>query len=1210
VNHLDAYAAPLAGLHLIEASAGTGKTHAITTLYLRAVVEAGLLPEQILVVTFTRAATDELRERIRSRLRVAEIYFEHPESQTDPSLCAYLARQANKELCLGRLRSALLVIDQAAVTTIHGFCARVLEQNAFENHMPFGTELVESVTALVDEIVNDFIISHLSGLSEIRIRALRSIGIGAQQLRSLADVVMRRDDYYFEPVSPDIEDSVEEALSVFEEQRKRALAWLSEADNVGHLTRLNKTKPRGTLGKRLAGYVQKIHTWLTEPFFRLDEPCSAIERVMELAEKNPAAQTGDLLEWFSQLRLATDAFERLQKSILQDGVRLRFEFLAYLREELEQRKLVRRIQTYDDLLRRLRATLVGSGGDTLAALLRARFPVGMIDEFQDTDPVQFEVFSRIYAREATLFLIGDPKQSIYAFRGADVDSYLQAKRDPRITGHTLHVNWRSDPSLLSGLQHLYGLHPDPFLGAGIDFVSVEARPGAVDLRDAAGAPVSGILLLPAAGEAGDDDAKAMPKYRARSLATKAAVSHVRGLLSLRLGSRERRVEASDIAVLCRTNRECQVMADALRSSGIRCVQTSDFSVLFSDACSSILTLLRALVLPNDSRRLTALLGDELVGYWPHDIEQVRDATDEWDGWVERLLNFRRLWERSGVLAVLVRWCDEVEVKPRVLGQASGERYITDLLHVAEIVDTMAKQQRLTPQGQLDWLLRARSGEHDSCIEDQQLRIEADSKAVLVTTVHRSKGLQFPFVVCPFLWDGGARRAGGTLEYGRQDKNGAASVRIVHLEPRLLGENAPERGYVEAERLRENARLLYVALTRAKHQVALVWARATGSDSSALAHLLLGGAGGSADTQSGDDTAQQSACAKLTALADGEAIRLGGTGSLAPLPDERTGASESSLAAPDAWRRVITASVKTTSYSALTASASGHGDEQRDLGRDVDALLVGAPVVEGHSEDQSAASAPSGVELHLLDLPAGTRTGEALHEILERMDFEDYMRDGSDLDVSGILGRFGLDAGRFEPKVRAGMRAVLEVPLKPSCAGLRLANIARAGRKSELEFLMKVHALSANGLKRTLSPEVTGLDGEYGDELSRLNFDPVSGYLRGFIDLVFEFDGRYYVVDYKSSVLGNTIDCYSRAHLDMAMRAHHYPIQATIYAAAVDRWLRVAHAEYDYERHFGGVFYLFLRGMAPQLGADSGVFFCRPSQAGLSQFETMLEGSAA
>jgi exodeoxyribonuclease V beta subunit len=319
-----------------------------------------------------------------------------------------------------------------------------------------------------------------------------------------------------------------------------------------------------------------------------------------------------------------------------------------------------------------------------------------------------------------------------------------------------------------------------------------------------------------------------------------------------------------------------------------------------------------------------------------------------------------------------------------------------------------------------------------------------------------------------------------------------------------------------------------------------------------------------------------------------------------VPEVRVETSERMVLTPPLdLKRVVTASVRTTSYSALTAVSLVHAD----VGRDVDALPERPLEVD-------AAGQIGAVELPLAELPPGPRTGEALHELLEHTDFASFQASSSAPDVAATLTRFGLDAARFEQPVRRGVSRVLDVRLLDTEPELKLRSLAAGSYRAELEFLMRVSHLRAETLAASFGSELSGVSDDYVSDIQRLKFDPVTGYLRGFIDLVFEHAGRFYVVDYKSNALGAGIDAYSASAIEQTMRLHHYPIQAALYAAAVDRWLRVTRQGYRYAEHFGGVFYLFLRGMAPEFGHSRGVFFHRPSEGALHRFDAMLEGDSA
>jgi exodeoxyribonuclease V beta subunit len=1238
MKRLDAATVSLDGIHLVEASAGTGKTYAITSLYLRAVVELGLLPEKILVVTFTRAATAELRERIRARLRSAQSElrtlieaFERGEEilPTDPCLQTIAQSESSLRLAVARLENSLLVIDEAAVMTIHGFCARVLEGNAFESKMALSVEMIETVDDLVEEVIVDFAVSRLSELSSLKLPLYRRYGLTLSELRLLAKTFLSTPHVRILPEVQKVGVAFETALRNLELNRSLTRAWLNDPAHELDLSSLQKTKRGEGLGSRLIGTLEKARIWLSCPIAELESRAEEFDKLRELAAKNPGKHTAALLQFFELLDRCDLAYDDLDAVVQREVLVLRRDFLEFLTHELEGRKAARRIQSYEDLLSRLRSALTGDGGEILAETLRTKYPVSLIDEFQDTDPIQYDVFSRIYATQSCMFMIGDPKQSIYAFRGADVDNYLRAASLVGNRRHTLEVNYRSDPALISGLERLFFEHPDPFCGAGIEFVRVKSRADAIN-RCESGFAKSGLSLIwletrDIASEAG------LYKYQVQSLALKETVISVRRLLGS-VSTTKRRIRPSDITVLTRTNRECGLVARALNRAGIRCLTTSDGSVLEGEAATSLVCLFQALIQPGDLRALATLLMDPLVGLAPKAVTELMADESELDEWIERLSGYERIAVRAGILTVLYRLIDELGVKDRLLPMPGGERFVTDVVHVAELVQTAALRARLGLDGQLRWLERARVDVEQCAVEERQLRVESDAEAVSITTVHRSKGLQYPYVICPFLWSERSKtRKRTVVSYRRRLDSVSGSERIIHLMPSMLEKDGLEFEGERAEQLAETARLIYVALTRAKHQAILLVGPIKGLAETALGRLLfLRGQSALLDNV-------KEGLPFLNRELKCDALSVEGVDAIAeepelPLEEVVDESEQSRLFEPRLLRRIVVPSVHTTSYSALTVHSGEARTHQNstvpavtfglgpDLGRDIDALTFSSvTLVDLKPENADMRLEPderlrrAGFEsLPFSELPNGPKTGEALHALYEELDFETYNASVDTPDIKDIFHRFGINvrADVDEGLIRQAIAGVLDVPFIENRPTLTLRNVPKSKRLNELEFLLELPSLNVDTLASLLGPEITGMPPEYVEHLRKLNFEPVTGFLRGFIDLIFEFEGRYFVVDYKSNYLGKSAKDYAGESLRVAMMAHHYPVQAALYAVATDRWLRCSLSGYDYERHFGGVAYLFLRGMHPSLDPGSGVFFHRPNLEAMQRWDVGLRGEAS
>jgi exodeoxyribonuclease V beta subunit len=824
--------------------------------------------------------------------------------------------------------------------------------------------------------------------------------------------------------------------------------------------------------------------------------------------------------------------------------------------------------------------LSGARGARFAARLASRYPAALIDEFQDTDAIQYRIFRAIYGERGALLLIGDPKQAIYAFRGADVFTYLRAARDATGT-FTLELNWRSDPGLIHAQNTLFGRHPEAFLLPEISYRAVKPAPGATDRVRAtpALAPLRFVFVEQAAQRG----------KRSRLSKTWAALNlpglvaaEISALLAddVRLG--EHRLEPGDIAVLTRTNRQALDVQQQLRQLGIPSVLHGDASVLESTEAQDLGYVLRALADPSRANAVRAALATPLLGLDAGALYALRQDEREWERWIERFRAWHLIWLERGFVQAFRSLLHEQDVLARLLGLVSGERITTNVLHLVELLHQAAREQHLGVSGLLQWFDQVRfdqSARDGMAPEAMQIRLESDDRAVQLTTMHKSKGLEYPVVVCPYLWDGVLLRR---LErrycrYHDPDTHGF----VLDL---TSDETARQSATREARA--ENLRLCYVALTRAKHLCVAFTGAFKHYEQSSLAHLVHG-ASPDRRLSDADDALLLADYAEL-ARESGGAIALARAGERAARAYRPENASAPELAARRPSRRVH-AAYRNSSFSALTSVEgliTGRDSSERD--RD-----VAAPGELLGDEVQGSSS------VVLAEFPRGPTAGDALHWILERLDFGDPSETAVASIVRQGLARRAIDVERWTGAVTQALCDVLATPLALGKPELRLQAVGLAQRKNELEFLFPVTPLASGGL---VSPaELARVFRQHGEseleryvpELERLAFTPFTGFLRGFIDLVFFHAGRWYVVDYKSNHLGAEPADYAALRLAGAMREHHYYLQYHLYVLALHRYLAQRIADYDYERDFGGVYYLFLRGMHPRHGARYGVFHDRP-----------------
>ena len=1197
---------PLEGLTLIEASAGTGKTYTIANLYLRLVVERGLTVDEILVVTFTEAATAELQDRVRRRLRAA--LDAATGRGTDDEVSVLLGR-VGESTAQRRLQIALADFDEAAISTIHKFCQRMLQENAFESGVPFDIELEADQGPLHDELLADFWAREVAGADPLWVAALRGRKETADALSRLLKIAIASPDTAVVPERVDPEDGPAVFRAAFAAARQ---AWLAHRDAVEsellYSTALNRARYQV---KTLGPLIGALDRWFVNEEPRDPTLPANLEKLVPEAlargtKKNQDPPSSPFYSACRDLVATRQIFDRQRLA-------LRRRLVDYARAEHGPRKVERNCLSFDDLLHRLDGALAGEGGERLARAIRRRYRAALIDEFQDTDPVQYRIFHAIYGgRREPLFLIGDPKQSIYAFRGADVFAYLRAVADAGDRGYTLGINWRSDPSLIRAVNHLFGRAERPFVFDRIRFGPVDARPGSRDaLRiDGSTPPPLQIRFVSRDGSPGRPGTHnaITGVYSDRALVQQVAADIARLLASDATltptdGGAPRDLRAGDVAVLVRTNRQAMAMQRALRQLRIPSVLRSQETVLAADEAGELLTLLQAVNEPGDPGGVRSALATSVVGLTGDQIAALREDDRAWEVWARRVRSWRDTWEHSGFIQMFRRVLEtrpEAAAPPahaRLLARVDGERRMTNLLHLAELVHRAEVQGRLGCGGLLRWLARQIADPRQQT-EAGELRLESDELAVQLVTIHKSKGLQYPVVYCPFLWK--RRGVDNKKPFVFHDPTRGDRTALDLGSDELGAHHA----LAERESLAEDQRLLYVALTRAEHLCVTVWGAFTSAGSSSLGYLLHRPRGvvdpGRLDKhlRGLDDERIRSELAAIAAAADGT---IGVTDlSPDPAPNVRVSADDRRPLRAREAQRTLHLPWWPSSFSRLAASEEALTPEE----------------AEGLDRDRKAdattptRSAPGpGARIPLWEFPKGARPGSCIHEIYEHLDFQDP--DDLGALVEARLARFGLPADRWGDVLEGAIRDSLSTPLDRATGRLSLAGIPAGRRINEMEFIFPValdgsHRLTADRLAAVLARH-GGFAARYAPRVRGLGFHALRGFLRGFIDLTFEFEGRWYVADYKSNWLGETRDHYCGDGLWSAMSGHHYVLQYLLYLVALHRHLRVRLPGYDPDRHLGGAYYLFLRGMDPVTGPSRGVFEDRPPAALIRDLSALLDG---
>ena len=1213
------------GMTVVEASAGTGKTYCLTGLVLRLLLEGKVDSiSRLLVVTFTVAATEELVSRVRATLEHALAVLSGERTTDDELLLALAGRhrtEGGDDPGLSRLRAALAELDDLSIFTIHGFAKRVLDERAFESGHAFDQELLEQDDALLLRCAQDFWRHHLYAVGPRSAAVIRGRRLTPETF--LED--FREWRQHPATVLQPTPSTLDEASRHLAETCDRLADQLA-GDGVVSLRRRLRTC-RYLSGKELAPEVFEQHLGSLRRLidsgdaagFEAAEALAGTALVRRVAKKErEALERHPLARACDAVALAADGLVHALRGAFLDRVGRRFE--------AEKERLGRR--TFDDLLRRLDAALSDPRrGKALARALGDHYQAALIDEFQDTDLLQYRVFRRLFAHRP-LVLIGDPKQAIYRFRGADVFAYMEARASAQ-TRYTLDRNWRSSGALVEAINTLFGAGPRPFVFEAIPFVPSRAagRADETPLHGDGGRALEWLWLPPQT-----------TRRDAEAAILRAVADHLKGLLSgpARLG--DRAVEPGDVALLVRTNAQAQALRDALDTAGIPAILGRAGDVFLSEEMGELERLLAALADPRDSRRLRSAAATRLWGLDDVAVRRLLDDDRAWSDLVDLATELRQLWREAGFMPMMRRFMDATATEPRLLALGDGERRATNLLHAVELLQQVSHERHLSPGGLVAWLSEERR-RHQLGLgsgDEAELRLESDERAVQIVTVHKSKGLEYEIVYCPFLWQGRPVSAKPPVVAHRDGRQRVFDFGGEDFET--------HRRQAEAERLAEDLRLAYVALTRARHRSIVVWGnlgRRQEAAASALAHLLhphlMSGPGmklrvvpgSSRFPQEIDDASWVEECTRLMATqfdawrnelarlveANPETMAFA---EISASGDRELGASTATP--PTLDRRIFPAMARgrlrpwrMASFTSLARSASLAAPDHRPALDHADPPLEAPLEAPGPVDPPAPATGP-------FAFARGARPGQCLHTLFEDCDLRQVETPRIREQVEEILARFGLQHAASHQRPTPGIDPdfdpvtvaleLLYTVAKSEIPGLgfTLGEVDPRRRLIEWQFHLPLGGFRPDRLVEIFAPEHP----DYALRLSQLGPEEapeLRGFLTGFVDLAFEHGGRWYLADWKSNHLGNSVADYGRPRLDAVMADHHYLLQSHLYTVALDRYLAHRQPGYSYDEHFGGVVYVFLRGLeATTNGADpatTGWWIHRPAVDRLRALDALL-----
>ena len=1194
---LDPFALDLEKISLIEASAGTGKTYTITTLFVR-LVAMGYKVESILVVTFTEAAAAELKLRIRKRLVhcLMVLSGQASDEYAVDDLTDFLQKQSDADQIRRLLRLAVTCFDQAAIMTIHSFCFSVLRENAFESNAHFDIELMADNRNFVDQVARDFFSGRINHLDSLFLSFLDRNNITPDTFAKGLVQVASRPEIRVVPEPPEFQDIWDDYRKTVTSAAKILNHELEDVRNlIQHHAGIDKRSyNKKNLSNWLGACQKKFeNSPVRDLLFDMNEKGDALYKFTRtrLAEKTKAGHSPPSHVFFDLCEHVLD----LSRSMAANLIALQYLFLDDYAVALATMKQGQGACFFDDLINDLATALDGPSGHGLKTAVRKRFHACLIDEFQDTDPGQYKIFSILFTDPGTaFFMIGDPKHAIYGFRGGDIFTYMTAS-NACDQSFTLTKNYRSAPAMVRAVNTIFSSKKNPFGFELIPFLPVGTPETAVDRLVCNGNPVppATFLVVDTQGVPRNKNG-AINKSDAQNLILDILAKDMLSILKhpdVRLLDKDApgddddgapSVTPGDMAVLVRTNVQAEAVQKALVKRGIPCFLSKTGSVFDSIQAQELYDILCAVDRPGDMGLIKAALVSSVYQAGEAFLRRMNTDDTLAGTWQDRFAGYRRIWEERGFVPMITALLYQADAQPCPCVHMD-ERGLTNVFHLKELLAQAAMALgKETPSKialLIEWF-RKQLFEQTRQATADELRLESDARAVAIVTIHKSKGLEYPIVFLPFLWQSRIVKDTNAPVLFHDPEDDHALVMDLGSEDR---ERAIKLNRNEAAA--EDMRLLYVALTRASSGVRIYCGDFSGIEGSALGRLLHPGGSGKAQSLFVDleqlcatsDKSIESIMLKPDTLPEG-------------IFDAQ--AVQDRDFTPKAMTRKVASAWRISSYSALVA---GHAYD---------------PVQDGQKERQEpnpdlflTDAAPDMDIVPLSTFPKGPGAGDFFHKVFEDIDFCDPA--AIEPSVVSNLDRFGFAMPKAVPDICDAVKGVLSASLDTGQGRcFSLDQITPAHRLVEMEFNMTLDRFNLSALGKLFETvEKDEKIAGYGARISSMQVSGFKGFLKGFIDLVVCHENQWYILDYKSNYLGPCFSDYNPAALTAAMISHDYILQYYLYLAALDRYLRLRLKDYSYADHFGGVFYLFIRGMAGD--KNTGIYFHRPGNEVIKQLRTIL-----
>ncbi|MFP3014132.1 MAG: exodeoxyribonuclease V subunit beta [Arsenophonus sp.] len=1160
---LDPYCLPLHGQHLIESSAGTGKTYTIALLYLRLLLGVGkknafsrpLRVKEILVVTFTQAATYDLQSRIRyniHQMRMACIRngIGFKKNSIYRIILSSIIDKKEAEQCL---LVAERQMDEAAIYTIHGFCQRILLDNAFESGMLFNQSIIKDESTIQKQACADFWRRNCYLFDYSISKVIVDEWSDPEALLAEIKPYLQGDIPAFinqQTKGESIKKRHETLIDIIKTVKK---SWLLNSDRLFNLIINSDVNKRIYNSYNLKRWLATITNWAITATLDYKIP-------KELVRFSQHELIDDTLIY----NIHKDDLFLAINNLLQQSRTIRDLFISKaiinIRKIILKEKKQHRLIGFDDLLSHLDQALNREGGEKLAHSIRSNYPVIMIDEFQDTDPQQYRIFKRIYHgyNNCGLLFIADPKQAIYGFRGADIFTYLKAKNQIK-SYYTLNTNWRSSSNMVSAINQLFSLSEKPFIFDQIPFYQVNSASDNQNLEFIHKTEkLSALNFCYLDKEAVSVlDYQETMSYQCASQICDWLKEGEKGTTWLYRDNVKQPITASDIMVLVRSHREALMILKSLSKFNIPAVFLSNQESIFStNEAQEILWLLEAVLLPEDELILRRALTTSLIGLSAQDIAQLNQDENQCAIRIEEFYNYLLIWQKNGIVSALRVIMVNYNIAENLLiDNIDGERRLMNVMHLSELLQE-AELQLNSEQSLVRWLER-QINQPDPLLENQRIRLYSHKDLVSVSTIHKSKGLEYPIVWLPFACQFYNKK----LSIFHDRDNFQTCLDLTQQKKSIILANE--------ERLSEDLRLLYVALTRSIYHCTIGVANLIKTQNSrkngninlyqsALCYLLQNGRENNENLLLDTLRTLNNENISITHIVDIN---------LSPwYPKENKSI--------DLCARKFTGNIqknwRVTSYSGLTYRDNVSLSDKfiyNDLNIAIDIQNL-TPKIFSYKKNNFLSNQNEISDISVHTFPKGVEAGAFMHFLLEKLPFNQHPKKNW---LAKKLNQAGFSSD-WATMLKVWLINIFDTPLLKN--DFSLSKITFKYKLNEMQFYLPIEKL--------LTPSaINGIVNQY-DNLSQhclpLNFQPVTGILKGYIDLFFCWKDKFYLIDYKSNWLGENIMAYNQEAIRSLMIDHRYDLQYQLYTLALHRYLRSRLPDYDYQRHFGGVIYIFLRGI--------------------------------